>query len=74
MYHIMEKYDSDEGLEINNLRRLFANDIQDTSMLGDKPFQYEKLEEAKLVVEALNLIFKKKMSIQSFIILKEIKE
>ncbi len=43
-------------------------------MLGKTPFQYEKLEEAKLVVKALTLIFKGKLSVQSFIILKEIKE
>ena len=72
MYHIMEKYNSDEGVEIKSLMQLFANDIQDSFMLGEEPFKYEKLEDAKLVVDALNLIFKGKLSIQSFIIVKEI--
>tara|TARA_R110002124_G_scaffold147209_1_gene312449 strand:- start:288 stop:497 length:210 start_codon:yes stop_codon:yes gene_type:complete len=68
----MEKYNSDEGVEIKSLMQLFANDIQDSFMLGEEPFKYEKLEDAKLVVDALNLIFKGKLSIQSFIIVKEI--
>jgi len=72
MYHIMEKYDSDEGVKIKSLMDLFDNDIQDSFILGEEPFQYEKLEDAKLVVDALNLIFKGKLSIQSFIIVKEI--
>jgi len=74
MYHIMEKYDSDEGLEIRNFNDLFNDTVDETEMLGKTPFQYEKLEEAKLVVKALTLIFKGKLSVQSFIILKEIKE
>ena len=68
----MEKYDSDEGVKIKSLMDLFDNDIQDSFILGEEPFQYEKLEDAKLVVDALNLIFKGKLSIQSFIIVKEI--
>ena len=72
MYHIMEKYDSDEGVKIKSLMDLFDNDIQDSFILGEEPFQYEKLEDAKLVVDSLNLIFKGKLSIQSFIIVKEI--
>ena len=41
-------------------------------MLRNKPLRYENLEDAKLAIQGLNLIFQGRLKIQSFIILKEV--
>ena len=69
-YYILEK-NTFENLTIKLPTDLFSDSVLECNELGNEPFAYDTIEEAKHVKSALNLIFKGKSKTISFIIMKE---
>ena len=72
-YYILER-DTAEGLSLKLPVECFDESVLECRELGEEPFTYDTLEEAKQVKNALNLIFKGRVSSTDFIIVEEINE
>tara|TARA_R110000744_G_scaffold339633_1_gene444766 strand:+ start:503 stop:736 length:234 start_codon:yes stop_codon:yes gene_type:complete len=72
-YYILER-DTAEGLSLKLPVECFDESVLECQELGEEPFTYDTLEEAKQVKNALNLIFKGRVSSTDFIIVEEINE
>ena len=69
-YYVLKK-NTFEGLTINLPSENFNQ--EGDGYLGEEPFTYNTIEEAKKVKDALNLIFKEKFKSTEFIIVEEVK-
>ena len=72
-YYILER-NTFEGLTLKLPVECFEESVLECQELGEEPFAYDTLEEAKKVKNALYLIFKGRVSSTDFIIVKEYKE
>ena len=72
-YYILER-NTFEGLTLKLPVECFDESVLECQELGEEPFTYDTLEEAKQVKNALNLIFKGRVSSTDFIIVEEINE
>ena len=70
-YYILER-NTFEGLSLKLPVECFEESVLECQELGEEPFTYNNLEEAKKVKNALNLIFKVKSKSTDFIIVEEI--
>ena len=76
-YYILEKYVSDtEGLTVKSPYTYFSESVIECNDLGENPFSFETLQEAKDCKKGLDLLFKgrnKDVLHYEFIIVEEIK-
>ena len=74
-YYVLEKHMSDEqGLTIRSPFDYFSESVHQCEELGEEPFIFSNLEEAKECKKGLELIFKGRTSHNNFIILTELEE
>ena len=58
-YYILEKFTSDtEGLTVKSPYTYFSDSVIECNDLGDEPFKFDNLNEAKECKKGLDLIFK----------------
>lgn len=76
-YYVLEKFTSDtEGLTVKSPYTYFSESVIECEDLGDEPFVFNTLNEAKDCKKGLDLIFKGRNSSSfkyEFIIVQEIK-
>ena len=72
-YYVLER-NTAEGLSLKLPVECFDESVLQCQELGEEPFAYDTLEEAKKVKNALYLIFKGRVSSTDFIIMEEINE
>ena len=76
-YYVLEKYESDtEGLTIKSPFTYFSESVIECNDLGNEPFMFNTLQEAKDCKKGLDLVFKGRSSSAlkyEFIIVQDIK-